>query len=637
MAVVLLILLGAILAPLPVRAQDYAVVSAASYLDSVSPDSWAAFFGPNLARTTTVAELGPDGQFPEMVGGVTIEVEGVLARIHFVSAGQVNFLMPPETPVDKLVSVILRSETTSLTQSVRVQSLSASPALFSRDSSGSGPGAILNGVTYAGEPFRVLTPENGGSDKRTRLSIFGTGFRFARNLGAVLAIPSGDQFAVDLEYFGPSPGIFGLDQANLVLPPELDLDLVARVSLRTDEFQSNEVTFKMEKTPGDQITLQELRLDKDVVIGGESVIGRVRLNGRAPVGGVRVLLREDSPLVSLPQGVTIPEGQIEAEFTVTTLAPSERRTVEIRAISASVELKTSLTIEVRNPIMITSVTLDPQIVLGGKDVIGTVRLRQTATSFVRVSLSSSDSDTARPRFETVDIIAGEISADFRILTALVESVKPVTITASIEGSQASNVLEVRPAVTISVQPESVIGGQPVTLELRLAEAAPITGALVEMVSDSISLIVPKNITVAAGQRVKTEVLQTTAVFAEQEVKLTALYQNTVAQTVVTLRPSASVTLESIKLNPTTVKGGQNVTGTVTLDGPAPTTGVFVTLRIAFPPGFGISSLPPSLTIPGGQTLANFSIKTTPVAVAETDTIIAEANSVKKTAALTINP
>lgn len=41
--------------------------------------------------------------------------------------------------------------------------------------------AILNAVTYQLDPFAVQTAQNRGSDKRTRLAIFGTGFRYAGN------------------------------------------------------------------------------------------------------------------------------------------------------------------------------------------------------------------------------------------------------------------------------------------------------------------------------------------------------------------------------------------------------------------------------------------------------------------------
>lgn len=43
------------------------------------------------------------------------------------------------------------------------------------------PDAILNAVTYQLDPFAVQTAQNRGSDKRTRLAIFGTGFRYAGN------------------------------------------------------------------------------------------------------------------------------------------------------------------------------------------------------------------------------------------------------------------------------------------------------------------------------------------------------------------------------------------------------------------------------------------------------------------------
>jgi len=625
-----------LLVPTPAAAGGLTVVSAASFLNpgSLAPDSWGAAFGQNLARGTFYGELGQDGQFPFEVGGVTIEVNGEPARIHFVSPGQVNFLIPLATTAG-LASFVLRSSTTGVVLSQQAQVLTASPSLFSVDSSGSGPGSILNGATFAPEPFRVETPENTGADKRTRLAIFGSGFRFAQTLQAVLTIPSGHQYALELEYFGPAPGFFGLDQANVVLPAELDANVAVSASLRTSSFRSNEVTFTMVKMPSNQVRLLELRLDKSTVLGGESVMGTLRLNGRAGVGGVPVTLRSQSPLVSMPAQVTVPEGEVQTAFRVDTGSPNELQEVEIRAISGSVDLSVPLQIQARNPILLDRIVFDPEIVQGGREATGSVWLREPAASMLEVSLSSGAPGVAWSRTPSVTIFPGGRSAEFTVLTTVVDSRHDVVFTASIEGSQVSEPISVRPAVARTASPASLLGGNPVALEVRIAEPAPAGGARVRLQSPSPYITLPFELVVPAGLRSATEQVDTIQVVRDENVEITAIYRNVGATVSVTLRAPASSTLASLTLNPTTVKGGQLVSGTVTLTGPAPLVGVRVELSNNNP--LAIFRMPLNVTIPQGQSLALFTVETAKVSFAENVTIRAKVGNVEKTANLTVNP
>src|SRR5665811_2354652 len=85
------------------------------------------------------------------------------------------------------------------------------PGLFSSSGTGSGPAAALNAVTYAPAPFSAQTAENAGTDKRTRIALFGTGIRYAgnpshtpntnvaRNLGITAADASGKSLALSVE------------------------------------------------------------------------------------------------------------------------------------------------------------------------------------------------------------------------------------------------------------------------------------------------------------------------------------------------------------------------------------------------------------------------------------------------------
>jgi thermitase len=93
-------------------------------------------------------------------------------------------------------------------------------------------------------------------------------------------------------------------------------------------------------------------------------------------------------------------------------------------------------------------------------------------------------------------------------------------------------------------------------------------------------------------------------------------------------------LDTLSLNPTSVVGGNSVTGTVTLTAAAPSGGFVVNLSSS---NSSVASVPSSVTVPAGATSANFTVSTTAVSASTNVTITASAGGVSRTATLTVNP
>src|SRR4051812_44733671 len=75
---------------------------------------------------------------------------------------------------------------------------------------------------------------------------------------------------------------------------------------------------------------------------GTNPVGRVKLDGLAPAGGVLVTLTSSAPQIArIPPSVTIPEGQVAANFTVTCLEANQAIAAMITATANSVT-KTAL-------------------------------------------------------------------------------------------------------------------------------------------------------------------------------------------------------------------------------------------------------------------------------------------------------
>jgi hypothetical protein len=94
----------------------------------------------------------------------------------------------------------------------------------------------------------------------------------------------------------------------------------------------------------------------------------------------------------------------------------------------------------------------------------------------------------------------------------------------------------------------------------------------------------------------------------------------------------AVTLASLTLQPTSVKGGNQSTGTVTLSAPAPTGGLTVTLSSS---DSGIAQVPSSITVPAGATSAQFTVSTSRPRSSTEVTISANLASFTKAATLTV--
>jgi Domain of unknown function (DUF4082)/Bacterial Ig-like domain/Bacterial Ig domain len=95
--------------------------------------------------------------------------------------------------------------------------------------------------------------------------------------------------------------------------------------------------------------------------------------------------------------------------------------------------------------------------------------------------------------------------------------------------------------------------------------------------------------------------------------------------------SVGVALSSVTLNPSTLTGGSGSTGTVTLNGPAPTGGALVTLSS----GNAAATVPASVTVAAGAITATFAVATSSVA-SNTSASITGTYGVSKSATLTIN-
>jgi uncharacterized protein (TIGR03437 family) len=605
------------------QSAPFAVVSAASYQagGAVAPDSLAALFGANLA-------------------GSSVEVNGEAARLLYVSSSQINFVVPGDTGTGT-ADVVVRNTSTGAAQSGTMLVQNTAPAVFSADGSGTGPGAILNAVTYAAAPFLTVTPEIAGSDQRTRLAVYATGLRFAgnsshdpsivnvaANVGATAKDAAGNSHIFTVEYAGPAPGYFGLDQVNIVLPPELDGAGVVTLSLTAETSTSNVVSFQMGSLPADSIRVAGLSFSPSYVNGGDNAILTITLNGVARGIGFSVSLKSDNAAVQPPFLVTVPAGQASLQVTIPT---GPVTTVQTATITAQGETA-ALEIDPANALEVSTLSVAPTSVLGGQSVVAAVTLTGTAPSGgVKIGISS-DNPAAQPP-ATVSVPFTASSATFSIPTLTVTTSQTCNITATLGRSSQTTQITAIPALQLVLASSSVVGGNgnTVTGTVTIADSAPITGANVTLKSSDPAAQVPYGVVIPSGQNSASFTISTAAVTAARTVTITVAYENFTQSATLTVNPPASATLTGVAVSPAYVTGGTNATGTVTLGAAAPVGGTAVSLQS----NSATAQVPPFVIVPQGATTASFTISTTHVTSTQTVTITAKAGGVTETAVLIV--
>ncbi len=231
-----------------------------------------------------------------------------------------------------------------------------------------------------------------------------------------------------------------------------------------------------------------------------------------------------------------------------------------------------------------------------------VRLQKTAVSGTLGDLKS---------FSPIpDLIDLDTTADYhRVLTT---NGAGVVTAHNIAPNTADTNCPAAPALDqVSVSPAAVIGGQANstgTVKLTLPAAASTTVSLSS--SDTAAATVPASITLAAGAQTKTFTVTSKAVTTAKTITIVATSGSVTKTTALTVNPPApTAKVSEVSVSPSRIPGGQNGTGTVTLDMAAGSSGTPVTLSSNLP---AIAAVPASVIVPAGATSATFAVTTFPV-------------------------
>jgi hypothetical protein len=322
-----------------------------------------------------------------------------------------------------------------------------------------------------------------------------------------------------------------------------------------------------------------IRFNPNPVVGGNPSTGTLTISAPAPADGLPVQLSSSHPNVaSVPASVTIPAGQRTATFTVNTQAVASQTQVTIRARLGNSDCSATLTVE---PPSIESLSFNPNPVVGSNPSTGTVTLNGPAPSGgSTVQLSSSHPNVASVP-PSVTIPAGQRSATFTVNTQAVASQTQVMITARLGNSSRQATLTVNPPAleSLTLDPNTVVGGNPSTGTVALNAPAPAGGLQVQLSSSHPNVAsVPPSVTIPAGQRSATFTVNTQAVASQTQVTITATLNGRSRSATLTVNPRP-VVIERVEVfapNPVIDDDGQQfpvagrrVNVRITLREPAP--------------------------------------------------------------------
>lgn len=530
---------------------------------------------------------------------------------------------------------------------------------FNRNPNGTGPDAD---VIYDGKGNLYGTTSGGGSHSSASNTCCGTIWKYTISTGTLTTLASFDGDTVPADGIDPTGGVILDANGNLFGTTNQGgtfsdgivyeysstgvMSTLATFSGPNGQFPNGNLVFDSagnlwgiteqggnpgygtvyKLTPntggGCGPTVSSVTFNPTSIPNGHSTTGTVTLSGPAPSGGSVVGLGDDQPgVLNIPSSVTVAAGATTATFqgTAQNLFVLSNTIVTTTATLGSSTAQGTVT--VTPGINVTSISLNPSTVTAGNSTNATITIASPAPAGgneVELSQSQNSHFCVLPLVypnnnPIVTVPAGSTSGTFTIGTTSISASCTAPVYAQSGTATVSTNFTVNPGSpgptvsSVTLNPTSVVGGNNSTGTVTLSSAAPSGGSVVSLSSNNSAASVPNTVTVPQGSTSKTFAVTTTSVTSTTTALITATLGSSSQQASLTITPaSGSVTLSSLTLNPTSVSGGNNSTGTVTLSGSAPSGGATVALSSS---NTSVATVPSSVTVSAGQTSATFTVNT----------------------------
>jgi uncharacterized protein (TIGR03437 family) len=199
---------------------------------------FVSIYGGALAAQTAQATALP---FPTQLSDAQVLLGGVPIPLSYVSAMQINAVIPDGA--SGLATLMVSNGSGKRTVNVFVEA--AVPAIFTLDSSGTGPAAAINAsnnrVVSSGNPLHA----------GDYVELYATGLGATTNRGGLDYANQQPTVTIGGEncpvtYAGRAPGYMGLDQINCNIPAGLGVNASAAVVVTSGDRSSNIATLAVQ-------------------------------------------------------------------------------------------------------------------------------------------------------------------------------------------------------------------------------------------------------------------------------------------------------------------------------------------------------------------------------------------------------
>ena len=205
--------------PLPQPPTITQIVDAVDGNSTYSPGELVSVMGNYLGQPSPApAQVGPDGKVASSLGGDQVMFNGIGGPLLYVSAAQINTVVPYEVPIGK-VTVTVQTAAGAVQASINVSaaSLALYPQVFNPDGS-------VNSSTNLATKGATLVVYGTGMGQTNPAGVDGEivqGPNLAQPVHPISATVTNGNFALPAQvaYAGPLPGaIAGAMQVNVVIP-----------------------------------------------------------------------------------------------------------------------------------------------------------------------------------------------------------------------------------------------------------------------------------------------------------------------------------------------------------------------------------------------------------------------------------
>jgi hypothetical protein len=214
-----------------------------------------------------------------------------------------------------------------------------------------------------------------------------------------------------------------------------------------------------------------------------------------------------------------------------------------------------------------------------------------------VTVDVSATDPCLSSVKTITIEAGKTASTLEIPVLGVETDRLVDLSATIGGKSASTSIRVLvpfPSL-LSLNPNTLVGGNNTILTVKLPSPAPIGGQTVTLSSNDSRVIVPESVVVAAGQTSLSLPIATKVSSFAYSAVLSARAGGKGSDAILNV---GALPLPTFRISPTIVNAGEKSVGVISIPSPAPASGIT----------FKLSTSSQDITVPSEVSIAPGSVR-----------------------------